>query len=687
MLWALMTIVVAVVCLVGWITNNLILASVNPAFIMMAPSTGISFCMLGAALLGSLCWQMDRPWQRALFRSLVWLSVLLSALVLVAFFSGTESMYERVLSRTQGRLGTIPIGRMSSVTAVMFLLSCAGLLLGNLSAERGIPLLYDAATAMGLSLILAGFALAVGYSYGMPLFYGDGFVPPALPTVICFLTLALGIVYLSGPYSRVMGALFKDSVYARLVRGLVPPVLIVVFLDGLADTKGSIHIIENFALSHAVFTLFIMAIIMVVVLHHSRKISHQISEAESDRDKSEARETELRGKLERAARMESLGVLAGGVAHDLNNILGPMLIVPDLVRDYVEAHADSTDPEYADTVESLEIMKESAQRAASVVSDLVAMGRRGQFEKVPVNVNRIVDQFLELKQVKMIQDARPDVHILKRQGDDPVWCMGDESRLLRVLANLVGNAVEAIEGQGEVIISTGRQVVADPILGFDVVPAGDYITIEVTDSGCGMDAKTMLRSFEPFFSMKAPGERSGSGLGLSVVHGLVKDHEGFLDLKSTAGKGSTFTIYLPAAEAGATSEESKRVPLPKGNERILVVDDEACQQDSARLLLKKLGYSTIVVSSGEEAVALFESARRADKPAPFDLVLMDMIMRGMDGMATSKEIRRLYAGQKVLIVSGHAPDNLDREAEALGISWITKPYTAYEMACALRANL
>ena len=199
---------------------------------------------------------------------------------------------------------------------------------------------------------------------------------------------------------------------------------------------------------------------------------------------------------------------------------------------------------------TLETIEESTRRAAAVVSDLVVMGRRGQFQKTSVNVNTLVAQLLASKQVTSIQTARCDVHILKHLCDEPVWCMGSESRLLRVLANLVGNAAESIDGQGDVIVSTGRQMVVEPISGFEVVPVGDYVTIEVTDTGCGMDAKTMARSFEPFFSMKVASDRSGSGLGLSVVHGLVKDHEGFLDLTSMPGKGTTFVIYLPSAETG-----------------------------------------------------------------------------------------------------------------------------------------
>lgn len=408
----------------------------------------------------------------------------------------------------------------------------------------------------------------------------------------------------------------------------------------------------------------------------------------TDRKRAGEREKGLQEKLERAARMESLGVLAGGVAHDLNNVLGPIVGLPDLIAEYIARHGNPSDPEHEDTLESIQSIKASGQRAVGVVSDLVVMGRRGQFLQAPVNVNRVVEQVLDSKQIHVLRARRPDVHLSAQLSDEVLWCIGSDSRLARVLVNLVGNAAEAIDGQGNVVVSTRKEVFTDICRGYEDVPAGDYVAVEVTDTGCGMDANTIARIFEPFFSMKAPSERSGSGLGLSVVHGLVKDHAGFLDVKSEPGKGTTFTVYLPGAPAVEAEAASASDKLPGGHEKILVVDDEPDQQFLTRRQLAKLGYDVTTVSRGEEALALFEAAGREGKPAPFNLVLMDMLMPGgLDGLSTSKAILQLFPQQRLVILSGHAPEKYEAQVKALGIDWLPKPCLAAELAAAIRVRL
>lgn len=406
----------------------------------------------------------------------------------------------------------------------------------------------------------------------------------------------------------------------------------------------------------------------------------------TERKQAEEREKELRARLERAARMESLGVLAGGAAHELNNALGPLVGLPDMVIEYIERHGDPADPEHADTLKSMQTMKASALRATGLVSDLVVMGGRGQFRQKPVDVNRTVEQMLDSQQIRTMQVRRPNVQVSKQLSDKSLWCLGSASKLARALANLVINAAEAIDGQGNVIVRTGRQLFAEICHGYEEVPAGNYVTIEVTDTGCGMDSKTMARIFEPFFSTKSQSERSGGGLGLSVVHGLVKDHTGFLNVKSEAGKGATFTVYLPAV-AEEVKAASAKDQLPGGHERILAVDDEPAQLFLSQRQLKRLGYDVTVVSSGEEAVALFEAAGRDGKSAPFDLVLTDMVMPGLNGLSMCKAILRLYPEQKLVILSGYAPEKYEQQVKLLGIDWLTKPCSPAELACTLRARL
>jgi PAS domain S-box-containing protein len=406
------------------------------------------------------------------------------------------------------------------------------------------------------------------------------------------------------------------------------------------------------------------------------------------RKQAEEREKEFLVKLERSARMESLGVLAGGVAHDLNNILGPIVALPDVAIEYIRRHGTPADPDYAATLDSLQMMKSSALRAASVVSDLVVLGRRAQFQKKSSNVNRAAQQLLDSKPIQSLQARRPDVQISTQLSPESLWCQGSESRLARILENLTSNAVEAIAGKGQVMISTSRMIFSNPYQGYELIPAGEYVTLEVKDTGCGMDTKTIARIFEPFYSTKAPTERSGSGLGLSVVHGLVKDHAGFLDVKSTPGKGSTFTVFLPAvtAEEEIPPEEDP-CRLPGGTERILVVDDEPGQRFLTQMYLTKMGYTVTVVSSGTEAVALFETAGCENNASPYDLVLTDMVMEGLDGLATCRAILERYPSQKLVIMSGQVPDGYAPQITELTAEWLNKPFTPIELARAIRLRL
>ena len=407
----------------------------------------------------------------------------------------------------------------------------------------------------------------------------------------------------------------------------------------------------------------------------------------TERKKAEKREKELLLRAEQTTRMESMGVLVGGVAHDLNNILGPILLLPDLIADYIEQHGNSADPGHADALEAVETIRDSANRAAGVVSDLVVMGRRGQFQKAPVDVNRVVELALAAKQIKAMQEARPGVQVLKRLANESLWCLGSESRLVRILMNLINNGAEAISRVGDIVVRTSRELFSEPRKGYQVVPSGDYVIIVVKDTGCGMDEKTIARMFEPFFSTKKSSERSGSGLGLSVVHGLVKDHAGFLDVTSLPGKGTTFTVFLPAVGADKAQEASPKKRLPGGNERILVADDELGQQVLSRQQLKKLGYDIVVVSSGEEALVLFEATSREGKPSPFDLVVMDVIMKEMDGLATCRAILEMYPKQKLVIASGHAPEGYEEQLKGMDAKWLAKPYTDIDLAYAVRSQL
>lgn len=271
--------------------------------------------------------------------------------------------------------------------------------------------------------------------------------------------------------------------------------------------------------------------------------------------------------------------------------------------------------------------------------------------------------------------------------DKPLWCIGSESRLVRVLMNLIANAADAIDGKGDIVVKAYARHIEPALAGYETIPAGDYVCLEVTDTGCGMTRETVNRIFEPFFTTKRATDHCGSGLGLSVVHGLVKDHNGYLDVTSKPGAGTTFTIYLPSAPDAAGDAVDSAAPAEKGTESILVVDDEVSQLRSVRMVLVRQGYKVQTASNGRDAVRLFEEAIHFGKKTPFDLVILDMIMPDMDGLTTFKKITAMYPGQKVLVASGHAPEEMGAELIKRGAGWLPKPYEGKDLLRVVRARL
>ncbi|MBE0557894.1 MAG: response regulator, partial [Proteobacteria bacterium] len=245
------------------------------------------------------------------------------------------------------------------------------------------------------------------------------------------------------------------------------------------------------------------------------------------------------------------------------------------------------------------------------------------------------------------------------------------------------NAAEAMPDGGKVSISTANITIDSPVRGYDQIEAGDYVTLTVCDSGIGISPEDRERIFEPFYSKKVMG-RSGTGLGMAVVWGTVKDHGGHIDLKSTVGMGTTFTLYFPATRKERVKEES-RLSLEeyKGRgETILVVDDIKEQREIASAILTRMGYSVTAVASGEEAVEYV-------KDHQVDLVLLDMIMDpGIDGLETYKRILKNQSGQRAVITSGFSETDQVREAQNLGVgAYIKKPYTLEKLGRAVRSEL
>jgi CheY-like chemotaxis protein len=277
-----------------------------------------------------------------------------------------------------------------------------------------------------------------------------------------------------------------------------------------------------------------------------------------------------------------------------------------------------------------------------------------------------------------VEEGLSRVHMIADLAETPLVIRGSEPQLARAVDNLIRNAVEAIGGNGEVVVKSAKVNVLESRAGFETVPAGHYATLSVSDDGCGIEPHELGQVFEPFFSKKRAKETSGSGLGLAIVHGVVKEHEGFIDVASTPGVGTTISLYFPLVDG--LEQRERLLAAPRGNARVLIVDDEPIQLRTGRRVLVRLGYQVETMESGLGAYELFSRAASTGQ-SPFDLVIMDMMLGEMlDGLQIIEQIQRHFPAQKVIVVSGHAPTERAELAVKKGLTWLVKPYGVETLA-------
>jgi PAS domain S-box-containing protein len=406
----------------------------------------------------------------------------------------------------------------------------------------------------------------------------------------------------------------------------------------------------------------------------------------------ESQEKLLLRRLSALERRQSLGILAGGVAHDLNNIMGPLVMLPDLIDEVLESAHTASDAEIAEARHDLSMVLDSAQRAAKVIKGLQSLGQRGNVEMSALDVTALVSGCLVTHDIEALRSANDELTIESELHRGRLTIRGNSTDLHRVLMNLIVNAADAISAQGRIQVTTAPVTLATERLGYELIPPGDYVVLQVRDTGAGISDELWNGIFEPFVSSKrkASGSASGSGLGLSVVHAIMKDHNGAVDVTRACGGWSTsFSLYFPAVGgAGATGEMEVRdyADGGGGTERVLVVDDMPSQRAIARRGLERVGYRVDEATDGRAAVACFEESDPAG--AAIDLVLLDMIMEpGFDGLDTLRAIRERKPDQKVIVVSGHAPAGRGEAALQLGAGWLNKPYQIANLLALVRRTL
>jgi PAS domain S-box-containing protein len=394
----------------------------------------------------------------------------------------------------------------------------------------------------------------------------------------------------------------------------------------------------------------------------------------TQRKKAEAEKMELLEKLARSRKMEALGLLAGGVAHDLNNVLSGIVSYPDLILMDL--------PPESPLAASVLTIKDSGLKAAAIVQDLLTLARRGVTAFEVLNLNDIVSDVLRSPEHQKIVAFHPDVDFQVCCEPDLPDMEGSPVHLKKTIINLIANAAEAQPGGGRVDISTESRYVDKPMTGYDKVAEGEYILLRVADRGHGIAEEDLSRIFEPFYTKKVLG-RSGTGLGMAVVWGTLQDHKGYIDIRSAVGQGTVFELYFPMTrKARADAAESARASIRGRNETLLVVDDIQEQREIASRILSRLNYAVTTVSSGEKAVAFL-------KANSVDLVILDMIMDpGMDGLDTYREIMAIKPDQRVIIASGFAETGRVKTALEMGVGqYVKKPYTLDKIGQAVRQEL
>ncbi|MCP4156248.1 MAG: response regulator [bacterium] len=393
----------------------------------------------------------------------------------------------------------------------------------------------------------------------------------------------------------------------------------------------------------------------------------------SRRKKAEEEKLQLEEKLIQSEKMEALGKLAAGVAHDLNNVLSAMVSYPDLLLMKL--------PEESPFRKSILTIKKSGQKAATIVDDLLTLARRGVKTEKVVNLNDIVKEYLDSPEHKKLLSYHHDVTIKTHIDTDLSNILGSPVHLVKALMNLVYNSAEAMPRGGEITISTVNLI---PRASADKYELNEYAVLTVTDNGIGIPPADFKKIFDPFYTKKRMG-RSGSGLGMAVVWGAVQDHKGYINAHSRETEGSTFELYFPVTWKNLCPEESN-LPIEDyiGNgEKILIVDDVPEQREITLKILVKLNYDVHTAASGEKAVEFLK------RDNTFQLVILDMLMgTGMDGLDTFKKIKALNPGIKALIASGFSETNRVKEAINLGVGeYIKKPFTFEQIGIGVKRAL
>lgn len=385
-------------------------------------------------------------------------------------------------------------------------------------------------------------------------------------------------------------------------------------------------------------------------------------------------ERNLQERRAASQRLDAIGVLAGSVAHDLNNALGPLVALPEVMLE--ELSELSGDPSTLENLrQDVEAIRVAAVRASGTILDLLTLGRRGRVPNTLLDLNQSAAEAVRAREYPALEQRTLAVELYAGE----LMVSASTSQLGRALSHLLKNAEQATARGGAIQVRTSKVSIAEPLHGYETIPPNRYGMIEVADDGTGIQDGNLEHIFEPYYSSRVQGDGSSKSLGLALVHAVVKEHEGFIDVESDPLRGTAFRLYFPLAGERSSSELPSAVqPKPVENGRleglrILVVDDEVAQLKTAERLLTREGCHVETVDNGDDAYRRFSDSRT---PLGYDLILLDVTLNETsDGIDWLERIQAVAPGQQCILMSGHATPGRAERALGKGVPWLVKPYT------------
>jgi len=689
--------------LLGWYLDSNVLKSVLTGRVAMNPTTAVGLILAGIALL--ILHRSQQGGRISLVGSLCSAAVLLiGSLKLIEYFVDWHSGIDRILfaERLDTQGGPMP-NRMAPNTALTFVL--VGLALGSMSI--GAMFRRSLFKHLALPPLTISMLAVTGYAYGMRPFYGvASHIPMALNTSVAFLALSVGIL-LSYPERGLTAVFTRSDLGGAMARRLFPVTVgTLLALGWLRTHMGRMGLYDaEVGVQVSVFVSSIIVGFVIWTTAHSLsradterlhatellKVAHddlerrveertvELTQANRaleremvDRQRTEEALRKSEGQFRQSQKMEAIGRLAGGVAHDFNNMLTAILGHCQLMR--------MRFPGESPALKDAEEIEKAGQRAAGLTRQLLAFSRQQVLQPKVLNLNDLVNDMDRM--LRRLIGA--DIDLLTVPDMSIGTIKADPGQVEQVLMNLVVNSRDAMPNGGKITIETS-EVDLDEIYArsHPGLRPGRYVLLAVSDTGCGMDAETRAHVFEPFYTTKGAGK--GTGLGLSTVYGIVKQSDGYVDVYSELGQGASFKVYFPRANA-AVEKARTGWPVggaPRGTETVLLVEDEDLVRAVVRKSLELYGYHVVTAQDGREALDTLEAGTQR-----FDLIITDVMLPRMRGPELAERASQLGRDLRVLFISGYTDKTIvHRGLLTAGAAYLQKPFTPDTLARKVREVL